>query len=584
APGSTLGRGFMSITKVRSFFRNLFRKQQVDAQLDQEVSSYLTMLIDEKIARGLNREQATRAAKIELGGSDQVKEHVRDVRSGAWLETLIQDLKFGLRMIGRNPGFSATVILTLALGIGANTAIFSVVYGVLLKPLGYPQPQQLVVVRENIVPTDPDLPVNANHLVFWQQNSHSFDGIAALRVDSVPLGGAEPEEIRVAYTTGNLFSVLGIHPRLGRGFLASEEKPGHNDAVILTNNLWRRKYNADPQIAGKSITLDGKPYRVAAVLPASFSLPVGGSFRNKDGAQALVPFGWSAGVLEEIEGDHNYFSIARLKQNTSLAQATAELNALQREISRRTPDKVPFTATITPLQEYLTGASRHSLLLLLVGVGAVLLIGCVNIANLLLIRAASSAHESAIRIALGGTRRALFGSALAEPILLCLAGGVLGVAVAAFAVPMLTRYAPSDLPLLGNVSLSWMVLGFAAAISAFSALICGVIPAWQYAKAEPEPALRSNRRRTATQSRSGKVLRDGLVVAEVAASLALVLIAGLFVASMFKLLRVPMGFAAEHVLSAKVVLPEKQYSSAPERDAFYERVLTQLRQVPGVQS
>jgi putative ABC transport system permease protein len=244
---------------------------------------------------------------------------------------------------------------------------------------------------------------------------------------------------------------------------------------------------------------------------------------------------------------------------------------------------VSFTATITPLQEYLTGASRHSLLLLLAGVGAVLLIGCVNIANLLLIRTASNAHESAIRIALGGTRRALFGSALAEPILLCVAGGVLGIMVAAFAVPILTRYAPPDLPLLGNVSLSWMVLGFAAAISLFSALICAVIPAWQYAKADPEPALRSNRR-TATQSRSGRGVRDGLVVAEVATSLALVLIAGLFVASMFKLLRVPMGFAAEHVLSAKVVLPEQQYSSAAERDAFYERALTQLRQVPGVES
>lgn len=493
------------------------------------------------------------------------------------MELWLRSFRYASQRLRRSPGFTATVILILALGIGANTAIFSVVYGVLLKALGYPQPRQLVVIRENIVPTDPNLPVNANHLMFWQQNSHSFDGISALRTESLPLGGAQPEEIEVAQTTGNLFSVLGIQPRIGRAFLAGEEKPGHNDAVILTDALWRRRYNADPQIVGKSIILDGKPYRVVGVLPAKFSLP------NARLIQAYIPFGWTADVLEEIEGDHNYFSVARLKNGVSLAQAGAELNALQREISRRAPEKILFTATLTPLQEYLTGASRSSLLLLLAAVGAVLLIGCVNIANLLLIRAAGNAHESAIRIALGGTRSALFWSALAEPILLCAAGGVLGIVVAAFAVPILTRYAPSDLPLVGNVSLSWMVLGFAAAISVFSALICGVIPAWQYAKADPEPALRSNRR-TATQFRSGKGLRDGLVVAEVAASLALVLIAGLLVASMVKLLRVPRGFEAENVLSAKVVLPDKQYWSPAARDAFYERALTQLRQVPGVQA
>jgi predicted permease len=493
------------------------------------------------------------------------------------MELWLRSFRYSYQRLRRSPGFSATVILTLALGIGANTAIFSVVYGVLLKPLGYPQPQQLVVIRENIVPTDANLPVNANHLVFWQQNAHSFDGISAVRTESLPLGGAQPEEIEIAETTGNLFSVLGIQPRLGRAFLSGEERPGHNHAAILTDALWRRRYNADPQIVGKSISLDGKAYRVAGVLPANFSLP------NARLIQAFIPLGWTADVLEEIEGDHNYFSIARLKQSANLAQAAAELNALQREISRRMPDKVPFTATLTPLQEYLTGASRRSLLLLLVAVGVVLLIACVNIANLLLIRAAGSAQEAAVRIALGGTRRALFWSALAEPILLCLAGGVAGTVVAWVAVPLLTRYAPSDLPLLGNVSLSWVALGFAAAISVFLALACGVIPSWQYAKADPEPALRGNRR-TATQSRSSKGLRDGLVVAEAAVSLALVLIAGLFVASMFKLLRVPRGFDAEHVLSAKVVLPDKQYWSPAARNAFYERALTQLRQMPGVRA
>ncbi len=497
---------------------------------------------------------------------------------GMW----IQNFRYALRRLRRSPGFACTVMLTLGLGIGANTAIFSVVYGVLLKPLGFPDAQQLVAIREGIATYERDLPVNANHLVFWQRNARSLSGIAALRTGTMPLGGAQPEEIGVAQITANLFSVLAVQPRMGRAFAPEEAKPGHNDVVILTDGLWKRRCAADPSIVGKAVVLDGKPYRVSGVLPASFSLPRSSVLTEKP-VQAFVPFGWSADVLEEIEGDHNYFAIGRLKAGITPGQATAELNVLQRSISARSPDKVPFSAAIAPLQEYLTGSSRRSLILLLAAVGAVLLIACVNIANLLLTRATGSGHESAVRMALGGTRTQLLWSALAEPLMLCLGGGILGVVFAALGVPLLIHNTPAEMPRLDEISVNWVALAFAAGISMLAAFVCGILPAWRYAQAEPERALRGNLR-TASQSRGGKRLGKGLVVAEVAGSVALVVIAGLFITSMFKLLHVNRGFDAEHVLSAEVVLPDQQYGESSARNAFYERALVELRQLPGVQA
>ncbi|MFZ0589208.1 MAG: ABC transporter permease [Bryobacteraceae bacterium] len=499
------------------------------------------------------------------------------------METWMQNFRYAFRRLRRSPGFACTVIVTLGLGIGANTAIFSVVYGVLLKPLRFPDAQQLVAIQEGIATYEGNLPVNANHLVFWQRNARSFSGIAALRTESLPLGGGQPEEIGVAQITANLFSVLAVEPRMGRAFAPEEAQPGHNDVVILTDGLWKRRYAADGDVVGKTIVLDGKPYRVAGVLPSSFSLPSSDAMGTSKPVQAFVPFGWSADVLEELEGDHNYFAIGRLKPGATLGQATAELNVLQHSISARTPDKVPLSATIARLDEYLTGTSKRSLVLLLAAVGAVLLIACVNIANLLLTRATGNGHESAVRMALGGTRAQLLWSALAEPIMLCFCGGVLGIVFAALGVPLLIHNTPAEMPRLDEISVNWVALAFAGGISMLAVFVCGILPAWRYAQTEPERALRGNLR-TASQSRGGKQLGKGLVVAEVSGSVALVVIAGLFITSMFKLLHVNRGFDAEHVLSAEVVLPDKQYGESGARNAFYERALGQLRQLPGVQA
>lgn len=310
---------------------------------------------------------------------------------------LAQDIRYAVRQLRKSPGFSFTAIVTLALGIGATTTIFSVVLDVLLRPLPYPAPEQLVVIRENISePTREwtDLPVNANHLTFWQQQNRSFSSIAALRPVSVPVGGTQTEEIGVAEATSNLIATLGFQPRLGRIFTEDEEKPGHN-VVLLTDGFWKRHYSGDPSVLGKTVPLDGLQYSVVGILPPEFTLPDARALSGSDKViEAFIPFGWTDDQFQQIEGDHNYFAIARLRGGISVVQASAELNALQRQIGQRTPDKANFGAALIPFQEYLVGSSRRMLLLLLAAVSGLLLIACINLTNLLLARSAGRGHES----------------------------------------------------------------------------------------------------------------------------------------------------------------------------------------------
>jgi predicted permease len=506
------------------------------------------------------------------------------------LHGLLSELRFTLRQLRRSPAFSAAALFTLALCIGANIVMFSIVRNVLLRMPDYAQPQQLTVLRENIVggdAADVGLPVNANHLLYWRQHAQSFQGFAALGFGSMPLAGGHPEIIGIAQHTANLFSLLGVHPILGRTLLPAEEQPGH-DVVILTEGLWRRRFAADPGIIGRAIPLDGHPYTVVGVLPAGFVLPAPGLMNTMHGAgghdiEAFVPFGWSADQLAEIQGDHNYFVVARLKPGVPIAQATAEMNTLQHAIGRQTPDHTDFTATVIGLQQYLTGDSRSSLLMLLAAVVTVLLIGCVNITNLLLARAASREHEAAVRSAVGASTAQLVRSAAAEPLLLCAAGCLLGLALAAVALPYLAHALPSDLPLLHPLRMDAPLVLFAIGVSLVAALFCGLLPAIRFIRTHPQQALRAEGR-TASESVGGKQLRRGLVIAEVAASVTLVVLAGMFLLSLYHLLRVDRGFATEHVVSASIVMPDMQYDTPATREAFYQRSLERLRQLPGVRS
>jgi putative ABC transport system permease protein len=498
-----------------------------------------------------------------------------------------ENLRYGWRRLWASPGFAVAVLAVLTIGIGANTAIFSVVHGVLLNPLSFPAPEQLVAIHEGIPEPGaafPELPVNANHYLYWCANSQAFAGIAAMGPTSMPLGGPQPEEIGVMQNSANLFRVLEVQPRLGRSFSADEEQPGRNNVVILSDGLWKRRYGADPQIVGKAVMLDGRPYVVVGVLPADFSFPMStAEGRPSKPIDAYVPFGWDADTRAEIEGDHNYLAIGRLKPRVTAQKASAELNALQRAISQLTPEKVHFTATVIPFQEYLTGASRRSLLLLLAAVGAVFLIACVNVANLLLTRAMSADRDTAIKIALGGSKAQLFSGALAEPAILCGIGWLLGIALSMAAVPVLVRQMPIEVPRLSEVRVDFAAIAFAAAVSAIAALVCGTLPIWRHLRADAAPALRATVH-TVSGSRATRRVRSALVIAEVAGSVALLAVAGMFVTSIFKLMSVSRGFDAGHVLSADVMLPGAQYEGKAVREAFYERTLRKLRALPGVSS
>jgi predicted permease len=502
---------------------------------------------------------------------------------------LLSELRFAFRQLRRSPAFSAAALFTLALCIGANIVMFSIVRNVLLRTPDYTQPQQLIVVREEIhagPDSFRDLPVNANHLLYWRQHAKSFQGFAAIGTDSLPLGGSQPEQIGVAEHTANLFSLLGVQPLLGRTLLPAEEQPGH-DVVLLTEGLWRRRFAADPNIVGRAIPLDGRPYTVIGVLPASFALPsteLLGSFSGTSHAiEAYVPFGWTAEQLGEIEGDYNYFGVARLKPGVSIAQAASEMNTLQQAIARQTPDHSRLTAIIVGLQQYLTGSSRNSLFMLLAAVATVLLIGCVNITNLLLARAASREHESAVRSAMGASPAQLVRSAVTEPLLLSAAGCLLGLLFATLALPSLAHALPSTLPLLHPLRMDAPLVLFALGAALVSALLCGLLPAIRFVRSHPQQALRSESR-TASESAGGKRVRRALVMGEVAASVTLVVLAGMFLLSLYRLLRVDRGFTAEHVIGAGVVLPDKQYGTPQSREAFYQRSLERLRQLPGVAS
>ncbi len=493
---------------------------------------------------------------------------------------MFRELRFAMRRLGKAPGFALMAVLTLALGIGANTAIFSVVNGVLLKPLRFPAPQELMAIQERI--TTPQkgvekLPVNANHFAYWREHGKTFADMAALITDSKPLGGGVPEEIGVVEQTANLFTVLGVRLQLGRTFTHVEEQPGHGDVVILTDGLWRRRFAADSAILGRSIVLDGKPYRVVGVLPANLAMP------DSNAAEAFVPFQWTADVLQETEGDHNYVAIGRLKPGAGAVQAAGDLNSMQHTISLTTPDKVNLSALVTPLTEHVVGGSRRSLVLLLAAVGAVFLIACVNITNLLLTRAVGGGQEAAVRSALGATRRQLIWGALAEPFLLAGVGGALGVMVAMLAVPVLLGSAPADMPRLMDVQIDWVTLAFAAGVSCIAAALCGAAPAWHYSRLDPQRAM-GTKTRWMSESQAGKRLRSGLIVGQVAASVALVITAGVFVMSIVKLLDVDRGFQGAHVVTANVVLPDRQYGDHKVRSDFYQRVLRQVKQIPGVEA
>jgi macrolide transport system ATP-binding/permease protein len=509
------------------------------------------------------------------------------------MQTLLDDLRYALRQLRKSPGFTITALLTLALGIGATTAIFTLVYDVLLKPLPYSHPEQLVVMEEQVAEFRdiyPTLPINANHLTFWQQHSRSFQAMAVMQENSLPLGlGGRPLQIGVLNATPGVFSVLDSAPLLGRAFSPEEAQPGHEHVAVLMYSLWRTQFQRDPGVLGKSITLNGFPYTVIGVMPPSFHLPHIQDFSRQDSThprpvEALLPMAFSKDQLQEAMGDFNYFGVARLKPGVSVVQANADINVLQHTImaSLSAEEKGTLSATLTPFQQSLVGNNEKPLLILLAAVAGLLLVGCVNITNLLLARAVGKRQQMAVAAALGASRGEMLQMAMRETALLAALGGALGILLATLIIPAMQRYLPPALDFRGPLHLDWAGAGCTLLLAVLATLLAGAVPAWMSARTPPQEVLHSESR-LATESRTSKRIRRLLVAVEVAVSVALVLLTGLLTTSLLRLLHTDRGFETARIATAIVDLPKKSYGDSGPRAVFYKQVIDRLSHIPGVE-
>ena len=507
---------------------------------------------------------------------------------------VIQDLRYALRQLAKAPGFTLTAVLTLALGIGATTAIFTFVYDVLLRPLPYLHPEQLVVMEEQVAEFRdmyPKLPVNANHFFTWQQNSRSIESMAVMQEGSMPLGtGGHPLQVDVLSATPGIFSVVDIAPQLGRAFTKQETQTGHERVVLLMNSLWQQQFQSAPTILGQTITLNGFPYTVIGVMPKSFHLPVvqtlgmPGQARAKP-VEVLIPLAFSKDQLQEAMGDFNYFGLARLRHGVSVAQANEEINALQHTISAGLPsgEKGTLSAVLTSFQQALIGSNRMPLVILLAAVAGLLLVGCINITNLLLARSVGRRHQMAIAAALGASRREILRVAMRETAVIAAMGGVFGIVLAAVLVPVMQHFLPVELDFRGALHLDWMGAACALLLAIMATLLASAVPAWISSGTQPHDVLHSESR-LASESRGSKRVRSVLVAVEVAVSVALVLVTGLLSVSLIRLTHVDRGFDAGRTISAEIDLPRQSYSNPQSRSQFYQELLERLRQLPGVEN
>jgi putative ABC transport system permease protein len=500
------------------------------------------------------------------------------------MRTLVQDLKYALRMLKKNPGFTAVAVIALALGIGANTAIFSVVNGVLLRPLPFPDSSRLVALYE----TDQrSLSTNSStsypDFFDWRAQNHSFERIAAYHDNEFTItGGDQPAHLIAETVSYDLFPLLGVSPALGRSFLPDEEKAGSR-VVILSHEFWASRFGSDPKILGRAITLNNRSYSVVGVMPAGFNFPL-----NSDPIAVwttIAPDAVTEGgdkPATEQRGSHFLQVIGRLKPNVTLAEAKAEMDVIANGIAKQYPDtNGKRGATVRPELEDLVGDIRPALLVLFGAVGCVLLIACANVANLLLARATSRYKEIAIRASLGAGRWRVVRQLLSESVLLSLVGGALGFLLALWGMDVLLKLTP-NIPRIGQVKLDGTVLIFTMLVSLLTGVIFGLAPAWQISKTDLSGTLKEGGR-SSNDAGGHNRLRGMLVVAETAASLVLLVGAGLLITSFLRLQRVDPGFNPHQLLTFSFELPEARYPYA-QRINFYNQFLARLQSTPGVRS
>jgi putative ABC transport system permease protein len=565
---------------LASRIRWLFSSHDQDKEFTQELDDHLAMSTEENVRRGMPWEEANRAARLRLGGLTQLRETNRELRGLPLAETMFQDLRYALRSLRKNPGFTASVILTLGLGIGATTGIFSVVNGVLLRPLPFPAQNHLVMLWEK---DKEGLRSNTSWATVtdWNKENHSFTGIAAVSLWLPTIIGPNDAENLVGFrVSSGFFEVMGVRPERGRGFLPSEDVRGNNYVVVLSHGLWRRRFGGDPGIVGQSIQLGSSTYRVLGILPSSF--PSVFSSDPRKPADIYTPLAYDATLPYACRDCRHLRAVARLKDNVSITQASSEMSQISESLFRQYPaDYSAPGITLIPLKDYLVGDVRQILLALLGSVGFVLLIACVNVASLLMGRASRRRREVALRAALGASRSRIIGQFLTESVLISLLGGAFGLLVASNGISILQRLQPGNLPRLQNVQIDQWTLAFTIGLSAFTGLVFGLAPALRSSRPDLNEALKEGGKSTAGRARHR--LRNLLVVADVAFALVLLAGAGLMMKSFVRLLEVKPGFEPSKTLTMNISLWGPK-SKDPEAALFYEQVLERIHVLPGVES
>jgi putative ABC transport system permease protein len=557
--------------------------EAADTDFDQEIASHLTMLTDENERRGMSPEEARRAARLQLGGEAQLRETNRDLRGLPFFETFAQDVRYALRMLRKNPGFTAVAVLTLALGIGANTAIFSVVYAVLLKPLPYPRPSELYNVSQYPASESGTKIGGWSYLNLedLRRDSNIFTAVAGSNSHQLTLTGrGEPAMMNTSVVTGEFFQVFGEQPLLGRVFTPEDAKVGGAPVVVLSENLWRGIFHADPSIIGQSIQLDKKEFTVVGVMPSRFRFPL-----LTESEQLWVPLpqdplfgGWI-----DRRGGHWLGVNARMKPGVSMAQAQAEMDALAARMAKDFPENRDWLISVAPLQNVMTGDVRIALFALLGAVGLVLLIACANIANLLLTRATSRAREMAVRVALGAGRARIVRQLLSETAVLGLLGGVAGVALAYWGVVALSAMLPESVPRVNAIRVDHFVLGFALVLSLVASIGFGLAPALFAASGDLQNNLREGTGRSG-ESGGRRKMRSVLAAAEIALAMVLLVTAGLLLRSFSKMMASDPGFQPQNVVKADVSLPRFEYATPEKWNEFGSQLITQVQSEPGMQN
>ena len=545
------------------------RRERMMADLERDIRHHIERETEDNIARGMTPEDARYAAFRKFGNVTRMKEETREVWSLVWLEQLLQDIRHGLRMLRKAPGFTSVAILTLALGIGANTAIFSVINGVLLSPLPYKDAKQLVVIKEN------DSPPNVKDI---QRQVRAFSQGGGINVEQMDYtGGSEPVQVRVGLINAEFLETLGVQPKLGRIMAPGEDVQGGPRLAVVSDHFWQNYLGSDADAVGETIHLGGKSFTVIGVMPASFALPV----EHADVFVSLWAGNPRAAADRDVHFMHTYW---RLKAGVTLAQAQSEMDAIDRQLAEQYPaEEKERKRQLVSLHEWLVGDVRPALLVLFGAVGLVLLIACANFASLLMVRAFAGRQELVIRAALGAGRGRLIRKALTESVLLSVLGGASGLLFAQWGTSVLLALKPEKLARLSGIHMDTRVLLFVLAISVVTGIVFGMAPVWIAAGADVAEALKEGGRST-TASTTGNRIRKILVTSEVAVALVLLVGAGLLMKGFSRLYSVNPGFNPTNVTTMYLQLPTTRYGEIPKQNEFRRQLLTRLNSMPGVQA